>query len=280
NITYELTATGGDQIALMYLTISGNFSNNLSEKWIHLADDFDSVNKTLSGSTTYGEMTDALVSLGYDRQQVLDESIKYYAVVGGPNGFCQSNNTWSGYEGVGTGETCDTYNPLCTGTIKLESTIEQPDPVTCNESCTSDTECKLTNDEYICDVTSNKCRLDANKTSTTCELAENNNDSNDSNSSDDSSSTVACNDICVTNADCSDTDHTCVTTADGSNRCRLTAYTSSESCVIESSGGTTTDTSQPSLPAELPESGPEDWLNWLKAGLVTMGIGTALFLLL
>ncbi|MBU0978663.1 hypothetical protein KKF92_02425 [Patescibacteria group bacterium] len=37
---------------------------------------------------------------------------------------------------------------------------------------------------------------------------------------------------------------------------------------------------QPELPAELYQTGPADWANWLKAGLVTLGLGAALLLLL
>jgi len=37
---------------------------------------------------------------------------------------------------------------------------------------------------------------------------------------------------------------------------------------------------QPALPTELPQTGPADWSNWLKAGLVTLGLGAALLLLL
>ena len=79
-----------------------------------------------------------------------------------------------------------------------------------------------------------------------------------------------CNDLCEINADCSNIDHICVTVATGENRCRLAEYVDSINCTEP----------QPELPTVLPETGPADWLNWLKAGLVTMGIGTALFLLL
>lgn len=80
-----------------------------------------------------------------------------------------------------------------------------------------------------------------------------------------------CNELCVQNADCSNTAHICVTTADGSNRCRLDKYVDSTTCTVPA---------QPTLPPQLPETGPADWMNWLKAGLATLGIGTALFLLL
>lgn len=80
-----------------------------------------------------------------------------------------------------------------------------------------------------------------------------------------------CDELCVQNSDCSNIDHICTTTADGSMRCRLAEYPTSNTCTIPA---------QPALPPELPATGPADWLNWLKAGLVTLGIGTALFLLL
>jgi len=39
----------------------------------------------------------------------------------------------------------------------------------------------------------------------------------------------------------------------------------------------TTDPNQPSLPEELPQSGPEDWLKWITAGMALIGIGLLLF---
>jgi fimbrial isopeptide formation D2 family protein len=91
--------------------------------------------------------------------------------------------------------------------------------------------------------------------------------------------TLGCNDECTQNADCSNVEHICVTVDKGTNKCRLADYTSSDTCT-EPVIATVLPSSQPVLPTELPQSGPEDWLNWLKAGLVTFGIGTALFLLL
>jgi len=269
-MTYEVTYSGEASVTSVDFVIHGNFEGPgwSDATWVTLKSDATPTDGIFSSSTTYAEMIDLLVDSGHDRQELLDKGIVYYANVNGPDGFCHADGVWAGING--TGETCD-FNDLCTGTISIAKLTETA--VACNESCTTDTECQLTNSAYTCDSISNKCRLDANKTSTTCELA---NDSSDDNST----ATIACNGICTTNSDCSDTDHICVTTADGSNRCRLAAYTSSESCIIENSEGTTTATTQPDLPGELPETGPEDWLNWLKAGLVTMGIGTALFLLL
>lgn len=268
-LTYEVTYSGGELVTRVSFVIHGNFTGpGWDTGWINIESDPTPTDGIFSSSTTYKEITDLLVDSGYDRQQIIDEGILYHMNVIGPEGLCWGNGQWEG-----DGESCTPNLDCLNKTITLS--VGQ-DPVACNEDCTSDTECQLTDTNYVCDYITDTCRLDSNLTSTTCQTASNDDDDDN----DDDVTTVGCNDICVTNSDCQDTDHICVTTADGSNRCRLTAYTSSESCVIESSGGTTTATTQPSLPAELPESGPEDWLNWLKAGLVTMGIGTALFLLL
>jgi len=45
----------------------------------------------------------------------------------------------------------------------------------------------------------------------------------------------------------------------------------------DSTPSPTTDPNQPSLPEELPQSGPEDWLKWITAGMALIGIGLLLF---
>ena len=85
-----------------------------------------------------------------------------------------------------------------------------------------------------------------------------------------------CDDECVSNADCSNSTHICFTTSDGKNRCRLQSNLTDSNCqpsqvVVQT---------QPELPVELPSTGPEDWINWLKVGLATLGVGAALLLLL
>ncbi|MBP7768767.1 hypothetical protein KA082_02975, partial [Candidatus Woesebacteria bacterium] len=89
---------------------------------------------------------------------------------------------------------------------------------------------------------------------------------------------VGCNDTCSANADCSNSAHICY-----SNQCRLADNVESETCSSPTPEVTPTPVmiaEQPALPEELPQTGPSDWINWLKAGLVTLGIGATLLLLL
>lgn len=88
--------------------------------------------------------------------------------------------------------------------------------------------------------------------------------------------TIGCNDSCATNADCTNPNHICYST-DAGNKCRLASNVDNLSCVDPV---VSTPTPQPELPQELPETGWSELSNWLKAGLVTIGIGAALLLLL
>ncbi|NCN07037.1 MAG: hypothetical protein GW946_04335, partial [Candidatus Pacebacteria bacterium] len=87
---------------------------------------------------------------------------------------------------------------------------------------------------------------------------------------------VGCNEVCSTNADCSNSDHICYTTPEGENLCRLANYLNSTTCTEPAQVVVV----QPELPPELPQTGPADWLNWVKTGLVTLGVGAILLLLL
>lgn len=87
---------------------------------------------------------------------------------------------------------------------------------------------------------------------------------------------IGCNDSCTTNADCTNPNHICYSTDTG-NKCRLASNVDNLSCV---NPVVSTPTPQPELPQELPETGWSELSNWLKAGLVTIGIGAALLLLL
>ena len=89
---------------------------------------------------------------------------------------------------------------------------------------------------------------------------------------------VGCNDICVTNADCSNASHICFAVSETENRCRLETNPTNASC--QNPAAVVTQAQQPVLPEALPETGPEDWGNWLKAGLAILGIGAALLLML
>ena len=195
------------------------------------------------------------------------------------NSECETNancsEAGSGYicYNTGSGKFCRLgENPTNTSCV-LPTPAPTPQ-VGCNDTCSSNADCM--NDAHICVATGtgNRCRLAEYVSSSTCTMP---------------NATPAptpiptpapgCNDTCTQNADCKDSSHICSTTADGSNRCRLAQYPDATNCTAPAVTNPVAQ-QQPVLPAELPQSGPADWLNWLKAGLVTLGIGTALFLLL
>ncbi|MBP9781639.1 hypothetical protein KBC89_03200 [Candidatus Woesebacteria bacterium] len=93
---------------------------------------------------------------------------------------------------------------------------------------------------------------------------------------------VGCNAICVTNADCSNPAHICFVVSETENRCRLESNPMDMNCQNPVAAVTEPAevAQQPALPETLPETGPEDWGNWLKAGLAILGIGAALLLML
>lgn len=105
--------------------------------------------------------------------------------------------------------------------------------------------------------------------------------------------TYACGEKgCTDNFDC-DAGYICVSADDGNNYCGEPDYkaacaddpSETSCCTAPSSTPTPTLTitptaGQPDLPEELPQSGPEDWLRYLQAGLATLGAGALLLLLL
>ena len=158
-----------------------------------------------------------------------------------------------------------------------------PKTYTCNATCDTTADCQSYNTNYVCynagGTTGKVCRLTGNETNTSCQSA----------SAPPPTPAIGCNQTCATNADCSNTAHICYdTTLVGQTAgkvCRLANYVNSATCTTPSGSVVYTPPAetkggQPALPAELPQTGPEDWLNWLKAGLITLGVGAALLLLL
>jgi fimbrial isopeptide formation D2 family protein/uncharacterized repeat protein (TIGR01451 family) len=180
---------------------------------------------------------------------------------------------------------------VTTGTSTTPAKCEQslaiqavggPAPVACNENCKYNSDCKEAN--HVCATTSDgtlRCRLDTNVGSAECKVAEVVNPVG-----------KVCNEVCSINADCAAGNHICATTAEGTLRCRLDSNPEATDCRAPGipTPPSTPSTpivaapivppTQPALPEELPVAGPEDWTNWLKAGLVTLGIGAILLLLL
>jgi uncharacterized repeat protein (TIGR01451 family) len=151
----------------------------------------------------------------------------------------------------------------------------------CNSSCDTDDQCKQASSNYSCVSTSEgkKCRMTSSPTSSSCQTTATPTPTPGT-STPTPTPTVGCNVRCNTNADCSNSAHICYQTADG-GRCRLDTNVNSATCSTPVAQVTPTPTpGQPALPEELPQTGPKEWANWLKAGLVTLGIGAVLLLLL
>lgn len=159
--------------------------------------------------------------------------------------------------------------------VNCEATFTVPS-YTCNSTCESDEQCTRADSNFRCVSTTDgkRCRLGSNHESVSCT-------NRTSTPAPSATPTVGCNYTCATNADCTNSAHICYQTANG-GRCRLDANVTSETCTmpVASTPSTPAQPGQPVLPEELPQTGPEDWVNWLKAGLVTLGIGAILLLLL
>lgn len=187
------------------------------------------------------------------------------------------------FENVAAVTTNDNTSHYCSISLDYETPEEEYD---CNVSCETDAQCQTADYSYICyGSTGDKvCRLGENPSSTSCNMP--NETPTPTPTPTPTTTPIAaatpapgCNDLCVSNADCSNTSHICLDTDDGTTRCRLASYPDSQTCTVPVEDQQLAD-QQPDLPEILPETGPADWLNWLKAGLVTLGVGTALFLLL
>ena len=83
--------------------------------------------------------------------------------------------------------------------------------------------------------------------------------------------TIGCNEGCLTNRDCSNNDHICF-----EGNCRLASYPASTSCTVPVAQ---VNPAQPKMPEELPQSGSDDLINWIKAGIGILGAGALLLLL-
>lgn len=145
----------------------------------------------------------------------------------------------------------------------------------CNSSCQNNAQCQTSDANYVCAPTSDgdRCRHKDYTTRPAC-------DAPPTTATPTPTPAIGCNDSCTSNADCSNPSHICYTTGEGTQLCRLDTNPASNTCSNPTTPGTPTTPIQPTLPEELPQTGPEDWVNWLKAGLITLGVGAALLLLL
>lgn len=144
----------------------------------------------------------------------------------------------------------------------------------CNTSCDNDDQCHKSSPDFSCVPTNNggdkRCRRTNNTGSESCQQPS---------STPTPTPSVGCNNTCVTNADCTNPSHICYQTSNG-GRCRLDSNVTSTTCSGPVASSSTPAPGQPVPPKQLPVTGPADWANWLKAGLVTLGIGSILLLLL
>ncbi len=179
------------------------------------------------------------------------------------NDICDPNG---GASECPSGQSCTSVNNeyrcrLTTNTSSASCTpADQPQ---CNDDCTANSQCP--NDSYVC--SNNKCRLATNPTDEMCRPPV----ASTPTPTPSPTPVLGCNATCTTNADCSNSDHICYVAGDSTGVCRLAENVESTTCTLAS---------QPELPQELPQSGPENWGAWLKMGLITLGLGAILLLLL
>lgn len=135
----------------------------------------------------------------------------------------------------------------------------------CDSPCETNAQCEGVNNNYSCADTpqGKRCRLKANPSDFSCQPVR---------ATPTPTPTVGCNSACVNNADCSNPQHVCF-----ESRCRLAENVSSESCTV---AGAPARPATPPPPAELPVAGDENWVTWLKAGAVVLGLGALLLLVL
>jgi len=130
----------------------------------------------------------------------------------------------------------------------------------CNDTCINNSDCS--NPDHICHL--DRCRLGTNPTSTSCTLPVAT-----------PTPTIGCGDVCANNSDCSNASHICY-----NNTCRLGNNPDSNSCAPVAGTTPITVAGQPELPAELPQTGPADWANWLKVGLGVVVLGAVMLLVI
>jgi len=129
----------------------------------------------------------------------------------------------------------------------------------CGEYCSRNSDCAQS--DHICYF--NQCRLATYPDRTNCTAPQ-----QTTTVAPPAEVAVGCNENCRANSDCSNSSHICF-----EGKCRLESYPNSSSCTIPSSPD------QPKMPAELPKSGSDDLMNWIKAGIGILGAGALLLLL-
>lgn len=180
--------------------------------------------------------------------------------------YCESNN-----DCVESDHIC--YNNECRLESNPENTqcqtpVEQPTPTPetqayCGEYCSSNSDCIQS--DHICYF--NECRLAEYPDRTDCTVPV----TRTTTTYVEPTPAVGCNQDCISNRDCANSDHICY---EGS--CRLADYPASSTCTVPK---TTTQVEQPKMPEELPQSGSDDLINWIKAGIGILGAGALLLLL-
>lgn len=164
------------------------------------------------------------------------------------------------------------------GVTPSPSPTPTPGPVSCGSSCTSTDQCYSGHTCSDGRCVYNPCLDTANYTcdSTRCAIIP-----------DTTRTTVGCNQVCSTNSDCAASNHFCYY-----GRCRLDINPNSEYCSIDQSQPVPTPivysqtqtvvaptTSQPVLPAELPQTGTGDTLKILLGAGGLLLLGGIMFLL-
>lgn len=117
----------------------------------------------------------------------------------------------------------DGHNEAVTSTL---TNLELSCPATtvtyaCNSTCTTDANCQTVNSDYVCATINSekRCRLSGAIEAESCQ----------STPGVTPTPTIGCNNVCVTNSDCTNPDHICYN-ASGTEVCRLATNPTSSSC--------------------------------------------------
>lgn len=182
------------------------------------------------------------------------------------NESCENNNDCVESDHICYNDVCRLESNPSSTNCQPASQNPSPTPETqayCGEYCSSNADC--VESDHICYF--NACRLAEypdrqdcsvpTQTVTTTYVAP--------------TPTVGCNQDCISNRDCANSDHICY-----EGNCRLAEYPASSTCTIPQAQTTVV---QPKMPEELPQSGSDDLINWIKAGIGILGAGALLLLL-
>lgn len=192
-------------------------------------------------------------------------------IVCGVSGCTNSDDCESGYICISTSETDDDDNIVkyCANEDYLDACVADPSKTSCCEAPITTTP-TATPSATVTPTTTSTVTPTTTLTTTVTPTTTTTSTVTPTGSVTTVITTVGCNDKCNANADCSNISHICY-----EGQCRLDVNPTDAQCRLPS--GETTIVRPMTVPTQ---SGPANWMNYVKAGLGTLGIGALLLLLL